>query len=124
MLSSTKKFVMSKEEEKLAICTDIEKIDLALLTKTNIYKNVVLCTKRAQQIDLEQNNKRREKLKDWDDYNQRFSFLQNNDENIPQKISRTFEKLDKSTNISIKEFEEGKIHEVNKEKGSQENKNE
>ena len=114
MLSLTKKFVMSKEEEKLAICTDIKKIDLISLTKTNIYKNVVLCSKRAQQIDLAQNNKRREKLKDWEDYNQRFSFLRNDDENIPQKISRTFEKLNKATNIAIEEFEEGKIKEVNK----------
>ena len=114
MLSFTKEFVMSKEEKKLAICTDIEKIDLSSLTKTNIYKNVVLCSKRAQQIDSAQNNKRREKLKDWEDYNHRFSFLRNDDENIPQKISRTFEKLDKATNIAIEEFEEGKIKEVNK----------
>lgn len=105
---------MSKEEKKLAICTDIEKIDLSSLTKTNIYKNVVLCSKRAQQIDSAQNNKRREKLKDWEDYNHRFSFLRNDDENIPQKISRTFEKLNKATNIAIEEFEEGKIKEVNK----------
>ena len=98
MLSFTKEFVMSKEEKKLAICTDIEKIDLS----------------RAQQIDSAQNNKRREKLKDWEDYNQRFSFLRNDDENIPQKVSRTFEKLNKATNIAIEEFEEGKIKEVNK----------
>ena len=103
---------MQDKELKLTKCTDIEKIDLALLTKPNIYKNVVLCIKRAQQVDLIQNNQKKEKMNDWIDYNQKFSYLQNEEENIPQKISRNFERLDKATNIAIKEFEEGKLKEI------------
>ena len=110
---------MPKDEKKLTICTDIENVDLASLTRDNIYKNVVLCTKYAQKIESEQNNRRNLKLKDWSDYNSRFSYLQNSgEERIPEEISRMFEREQKSTNLAIQEWEEGKIEESKKDTSS------
>lgn len=90
---------------------DIESIDLNLLTEDNPYKSTILCFKRAEQIYEMQNMQRRDKLNDWLNYSQNLNNTTFNN-NAPQQISEYCEKIEKATNIAIKEFKRGELKET------------
>ncbi|MBQ2349883.1 MAG: hypothetical protein II393_01235 [Cytophagales bacterium] len=94
---------MPKEEHK-----DLFPVNLKTLLKGNIYRNVNICSHRAEQIEEALLLQKKEKRNEWANYNQSFSDYNTNN-NVLEIISKYFEKMEKSTNIAVEEFLRGEI---------------
>ena len=73
----------------------------------NIYENVVIIAKRANQIAAEMKQELESKLQDFKLYNDNLEEVSENKEQI--EVSRYYERMPKPTLKAIKEFEEGKV---------------
>jgi len=88
------------------LCLRIYNMDRFI--KDNLYQNVVICIKRARQIEFDMFEEINSKLNDWLDYSDQFSETEVNFE-VQNKIAQYYEKLEKPENIAIKEFENNEI---------------
>jgi len=86
----------------------------------NIYESVVICTRRANQISVEMKQELNSKLEEFASFNDNLEEVFENREQI--EISKFYERLPKSTLISLAEFEEGKIYYRNPEKEARQKK--
>ena len=84
------------------LCLRVYNVDKFI--KGNLYQNVVICIKRARQIEFDMFEEINSKLSDWIDYSDQFSESETNFE-VQNKIARYYERLEKPENIAIKEFE-------------------
>ncbi len=73
----------------------------------NIYKSLVIASKRSNQIALELKDELKQKLDEFASYNDNLEEIFENREQI--EISKYFERLPKPTLIALQEFLEGKI---------------
>lgn len=81
-------------------------VDLAKPTG-NIYKTVVILSKRANQISQAEKKELNEKLEEFKSSNDTIEEVYENREQI--EISKYYERLPKPDLVAINEFEEGKI---------------
>jgi DNA-directed RNA polymerase subunit K/omega len=99
--------------------TDFKKINAPLTTITydrkkikaptgNIYKDIKIIAKRAEQINLEMKEELLKKLKEFETDQDSLAEIFENKEQID--ISRFYEKLPKPTAIALQEWLEGKIY--------------
>lgn len=77
----------------------------------NLYENIVMCIKRAKQIELERFEDITSKLSDWNNYVDNFS---NSNVNFAaqEEISLYFENLKKPELMAMEEFEASKIMKI------------
>jgi DNA-directed RNA polymerase subunit K/omega len=74
----------------------------------NIYEAVVICSKRANQINAELKEELNKKLQEFASYTDNLEEVFENREQI--EISRFYERLPKSSAIATQEFLEGKVY--------------
>ena len=72
--------------------------------KDNLYQNIVVCLKRARQVEFDMYEDINSKLSDWIDYSDQFTESETNFK-AQNKIAQYYEKLEKPENVAIKEFE-------------------
>ncbi len=74
----------------------------------NIYKAVVITSKRANQISVEIKEELNRKLEEFANYSDNLEEVFENREQI--EISRFYERMPKATLIALEEFKEDKIY--------------
>lgn len=99
------------------VTRDVNKFDAVT---GNIYESVIICTRRANQISVEMKQELNSKLEEFASFNDNLEEVFENREQI--EISKFYERLPKSTLISLAEFEEGKIYYRNPEKEARQKK--
>ncbi|MBI5217969.1 MAG: DNA-directed RNA polymerase subunit omega [Bacteroidia bacterium] len=87
------------------ITRDLEKLDAET---DNIYESVVIMSKRSNQISVEMKDELSRKLEEFASYTDNLEEIFENREQI--EISRFYERLPKSSLISLQEFTENKIY--------------
>ena len=87
---------------------DLFPVDLKTLLKGNIYRNVNICSRRAEQIEEARLLQMKEKRNEWINYNQQFMGF-NIESSTLERISKYFEKMEKATNIAVEEFLAGDL---------------
>ena len=90
---------------------DLFPVNLKSLLKGNIYRNVNICSQSAEQIEQARLLQIKEKRNEWADYNQQFNTSFSEDNGL-ERISKYFEKLEKSTNIAVEKFLAGEFAET------------
>jgi len=91
--------------ERTTITRDLDKLDV---DTDNIYKSIVILSKRANQISAEMKEELTQKLDEFASNTDNLEEIFENREQI--EISKFYERLPKSAAISIQQFEEGKIY--------------
>lgn len=83
--------------------------NMEMMTKDtgNIYENVIIVSRRANQISVEMKQELNKKLEEFASYTDNLEEVFENREQI--EISKFYERLPKPTLISLQEFEEGKV---------------
>ncbi|TAJ10466.1 RNA polymerase Rpb6 [Marinilabiliaceae bacterium JC017] len=74
----------------------------------NIYESVVVCSKRANQINAELKDELSKKLQEFASYTDNLEEVFENREQI--EISRFYERLPKAVSIATQEFLDGKVY--------------
>ena len=77
----------------------------------NLYDNIIMCIKRAKQIELERFEDINNKLSDWNNYIDNFHNT-NVDFTAQKEISLYFENLKKPELIAMDEFEMSKLMKI------------
>ena len=84
--------------------------DMYRLSSGNLYKNILICLKRARQIELERYEDLNGKLKDWIEYAGELSFDGLYNVDAQNEISQYFENLKKPELTAIEEFEDSELN--------------
>lgn len=87
--------------EKSTVTRDLDKYDDET---NNVYKSIVIMSKRANQISLELKEELTQKLEEFASHTDNLEEIFENREQI--EISRFYERIPKPTAISVKEFED------------------
>jgi DNA-directed RNA polymerase subunit K/omega len=92
--------------------------NMEMMTKDtgNIYENVIIVSRRANQISVEMKQELNKKLEEFASYTDNLEEVFENREQI--EISKFYERLPKPSLIALQEFEEGKIFYRNPESSS------
>lgn len=83
--------------------------NMEMMTKEtgNIYENVIIVSRRSNQISVEMKQELNKKLEEFASYTDNLEEVFENREQI--EISKFYERLPKPTLIALQEFEENKI---------------
>lgn len=83
--------------------------DMCRLSRGNLYKNVLVCIKRAREIELERFEDLSTKLHDWMSYVGEISFDGKYNVDAQNEIAQFFENLEKPELVAIEEFEASRL---------------
>lgn len=83
--------------------------DMCRFLRGNLYKNVLVCIKRAREIELERFEDLSTKLHDWMSYVGEISFDGNYNVDARNEIAQFFENLEKPELVAIEEFEASRL---------------
>ena len=99
---------MDFKKSKASITTVTRNLDDLYTPTGNIYETIVIVAKRANQINVEMKQELNRKLEDFSSYQDTLEEVFENKEQI--ELSRYYEKLPKSTLVSLHEFMENEIY--------------
>ncbi len=105
---------MDYRKSSAPVTTITRNADLLNKGTGNVYETVIIVARRANQIAVEMKQELNKKLEEFASYSDNLEEVFENREQI--EISKFYERLPKSTLISLQELEEGKIFWRNPEK--------
>ena len=99
---------MEKRKSKALLTTVTRNLDDLYAPTGNIYETIVILAKRANQVNVELKHELSSKLEDFSSYTDNLEEVFENREQI--EISRFYEKLPKSSLISLQEFMDNEVY--------------